>query len=57
MHNTSTPPVGERRLPSAVTEKIFNSELSLYVELHHVSGYRKKNFNSELSLYVELHHK
>ena len=61
MHNTSTPPVGERRLLSAVTEiKILNSELSLYVELHHVSGYRekKKNFStSELSLYVELHHK
>ena len=59
MHNTSTPPVGERRLPSAVTEikKILNSELSLYVELHHVSGYRKKFSTSELSLYVELHHK
>ena len=34
MHNTSTPPVGERRLLSAVTEKkIFKFELSLYVEL------------------------
>ena len=34
MYDTSTPPVGERRLLSAVTEKIFKFELSLYVELH-----------------------
>ena len=38
MYNTSTPPVGERRLLSAVTDcmitKNFKFKLSLYVELH-----------------------
>ena len=34
MYDTSTPPVGERRLLSAVTDNPKNFELLLYVELH-----------------------